>query len=94
MTKILAHNIRKDSNKYVINANTRQTVMNATIKANMYCEFSGTILISNNLSHCSYKYTYRCQSMCPDLEFSKFSRCSYHQSTSKLLQGIEDGKTY
>lgn len=85
MTKILAHNIRKDPNKYIINANTRQTVMNATIKANMYYELSGTILISNNLSHCSYKYTYHCQSMCPDLEFSKCSRCSYHQSISKLL---------
>lgn len=93
MTKILAH-IRKDPKKYIINVNTRQTVMNATIKANMYYEFSGTILISNNLSHCSYKYTYRCQSMCPDLEFSKCSRCSYHQSISKLLYGIEDRKTY
>lgn len=41
--------------------------MNATIKANMRSEISRTIMISNNLSHCSYKYTYTWQSMCPDL---------------------------
>lgn len=40
--------------------------MNATIKANMHSEISRTIMISNNLSHCSYKYTCSCQSVRPD----------------------------
>lgn len=80
---IIAHSIRKDSNKYIINASTRQTVMNATIKTDIHSKFSTAILISNNLSHCSYKYTSSHQSMCPDFRVqqmqSLLSQLKYKQ---------------
>lgn len=69
---ILTDNIRKYPNKYIINTNTRQTVINAIIKLNMHSEFSRTISISNNLSY-SISIVIAVKACVLLLEFSKCS---------------------